>query len=95
MILIPRVGLRRRTPSPQRGEGWGKGAPTERPARHWLYEEGGEVRLFPRVGLRTRAPSPQRGEGWGEGALTARPYPLTPPSPRWGEELRMDDLRTA
>src|SRR5580698_5079308 len=38
-----------------------------------------------RSGLRMRTPSPQRGEGWGEGALTARPYPLTPPSPRWGE----------
>jgi hypothetical protein len=36
-------------------------------------------------GSRVRTPSPQRGEGWGEGALTARPYPLTPPSPLWGE----------
>src|ERR1700686_1302925 len=31
------------------------------------------------------APSPRRGEGGGEGALTERPYPLTPPSPPWGE----------
>src|SRR5580700_890691 len=39
--------------------------------------------------LLRRAPSPQRGEGWGEGAPTARPYSLTPPSPRWGEGVRM------
>src|ERR1700731_1837560 len=31
------------------------------------------------------APSPRGGEGGGEGALTERPYPLTPPSPPWGE----------
>jgi hypothetical protein len=37
------------------------------------------------AGWLMRTPSPQRGEGWGEGALTARPYPLTPPSPPWGE----------
>jgi hypothetical protein len=36
-------------------------------------------------GSRMRTPSPQRGEGWGEGAPTERPYPLTPPSPLWGE----------
>ena len=56
------------------------------------------MRLFPRLGLRMRTPSPQRGEGWGEGALTARPYPLTPPSPHWGEGddgPRMDHLQIA
>jgi hypothetical protein len=37
------------------------------------------------IGLLMRTPSPQRGEGWGEGALTERLYPLTPPSPPWGE----------
>jgi hypothetical protein len=38
-----------------------------------------------RSSLRRRTPSPQRGEGWGEGTPTERPYPLTPPSPLWGE----------
>src|SRR5579862_4109078 len=31
MLRALRFGLRRRTPSPQRGEGWGEGAPTARP----------------------------------------------------------------
>ena len=39
MLRALRFGLRRRTPSPQRGEGWGEGAPTERPELPLPYGE--------------------------------------------------------
>jgi L-cysteine S-thiosulfotransferase len=74
--LLRVAGLRMRAPSPQRGEGWGEGAPTERPEPpRSEWNSSGCRRSF---SSRKRTPSPQRGEGWGEGVPTERPEPPHP-----------------
>jgi hypothetical protein len=59
-----RSGLRIRTPSPQRGEGWGEGAPAERYLLRTVSNggcrNGGVLTATPAP---LTPPSPQRGEG--------------------------------
>jgi iron(III) transport system substrate-binding protein len=58
MLRALRLGLRKRTPSPQRGEGWGEGAPTERPEPPHHSRSPGSAFLTKNGGPRPPTPLP-------------------------------------
>jgi len=66
MLRSLRLSLRRRTPSPQRGEGWGEGAPTERPEPPHHSRFFGSAFLTRNGGQRPPTPLPygEREKWW-------------------------------
>jgi iron(III) transport system substrate-binding protein len=66
MLRALGLGLRKRTPSPQRGEGWGEGSPTERPEPPHQSRSFGSAFLTKNGGRRPPTPLPygEREKWW-------------------------------